>query len=191
MKRIFLFFLFLFFVFSSVWATVESKVYFSPQGDCQPAVISQINRAQKTIDIAMYDLTSRPIAEEIIRAHRRHVMVRLVLDRSQRSRPASKSRLLASDGCAVRVYQGQGLMHNKFAVIDGQVLLTGSFNWTASAQERNEENLLVISNQELAAAYEKRFEYLYRNSDSLKASPARDNYRYRPLHRSLSPLRFF
>ena len=55
-------------------------------------------------------------------------------------------------------------MHNKFAVIDGRVLLTGSFNWTASADKRNEENLLIIMDKDLIKKYEERFVYLWRSS---------------------------
>ena len=59
---------------------------------------------------------------------------------------------------------GSGLMHNKFAIIDGKILLTGSFNWTLAADQKNEENLLIIEDRKVIKAYQKRFEYLYRRS---------------------------
>jgi len=53
-------------------------------------------------------------------------------------------------------------MHNKYAVIDGKTVITGSFNWTVSAEKRNDENLLVIKRlPALVEAYEKNFEKLW------------------------------
>jgi len=55
-------------------------------------------------------------------------------------------------------------MHNKFAIIDGKELITGSFNWTQTAQERNEENMLIIHDQDTIDQYSQRFEYLWNTS---------------------------
>jgi phosphatidylserine/phosphatidylglycerophosphate/cardiolipin synthase-like enzyme len=52
-------------------------------------------------------------------------------------------------------------MHNKFAVIDNKVLITGSFNWTATAQEKNQENLLIIKDTSLIKDFSARFEMLW------------------------------
>jgi len=52
-------------------------------------------------------------------------------------------------------------MHHKFAVIDGKVLLTGSFNWTASAEHLNYENLLVFHSKEIADIFEKEFNRIW------------------------------
>lgn len=191
MRKIFLFFIFIFFILSSICFAAGSKVYFSPQGGCQAAVISEISKAQRVIDIAMYDFTSGPIAQELVRAKKRHVMVRMVLDRSQQTRSSSKSRYLASKGCDVRIHQGAGLMHNKFAVIDGQVLLTGSFNWTFMAEQKNQENLLIMTDQGLIKQYEKQFEYLYKDSDPMKAGDLPHDFHHRPHRYSLSPVHFF
>ena len=59
---------------------------------------------------------------------------------------------------------GPGLMHDKFAVIDDQVVLTGSFNWTATAEKKNSENLLVLTDKGLAQKYMKQFKHLWSQS---------------------------
>ena len=74
----------------------------------------------------------------------KNVQVRIVLDQGQEIEPASKSGYLIKHGFEIRYHLGFGLMHNKFAIIDGKSLVTGSFNWTLTAEERNEENLLII-----------------------------------------------
>ena len=143
-------------------AFADTQVYFSPNGGCQNAVIAEIGKAQKTIDIAMYYLTSREIAQELVNAKDRNVKVRIVLDKSQETQTYSKSRYLIKRGFEVKYHTGHGLMHNKFSIIDGKVLITGSFNWTPTANEKNEENLLIMTDKDLIADYEKRFEYLWK-----------------------------
>ena len=146
----------------AVIAFADTQVYFSPNGGCQNAVITEIGKAQKTIDIAMYYLTSREIAQELVRAKDRNVKVRIVLDKSQEAQAYSKSRYLIKRGFEVKYHTGPGLMHNKFALIDDKMLITGSFNWTPTANQKNEENLLMITDKELIKKYEDRFEYLWK-----------------------------
>jgi len=157
----------------------DIKVYFSPNGDCQHAVISEIRKAAQTIDIAMYYLSSRDIAQALVKAQEKNVRVRIVLDQGQEIEPASKSTYLIKHGFDIRYHLGFGLMHNKFAIIDGESLITGSFNWTLTAEERNEENLLIINDKGTIEKYEKRFDYLWdtsrpdsRNAGGADAVPA-------------------
>lgn len=145
-------------------AHAETMVYFSPNGGCQQAVVTQINKAQKSIDIAMYSFTSREIAQALVAAKQRQVKVKIVLDIAQIKDLYSKSRYLMSKGFNVKFHMGPGLMHNKFAVIDDQVLLTGSFNWTITADKRNTENLLVITDKDLAQKFTKEFKHLWAQS---------------------------
>lgn len=142
----------------------DIKVYFSPNGACQQAVIAEIKKAVGTMDIAMYYLTSGKIARALVDARQRHVNLRIVLDQSQEIEPASKSGYLIKHGFEIKYHLGFGLMHNKFAVIDGKVLMTGSFNWTSTAEEKNEENLLIITDQQTIERYKDRFEYLWHTS---------------------------
>lgn len=147
-------------IICSVFAE-PTKVLFSPNGGCQEAIISEISKAEKTIDIAMYYLTSREIAQELVKVKEKGVVIRVFLDQSQEHAKYAKSRYLAKRGIEIRFYVGDGLMHNKFAVIDDKALITGSFNWTATAQEKNQENLLIIKNSNLIKDYSKRFKILW------------------------------
>jgi phosphatidylserine/phosphatidylglycerophosphate/cardiolipin synthase-like enzyme len=142
----------------------DVKVYFSPNGGCQQAVISQIKQAVQTIDIAMYYLSSGKIARALVDARGRNVRLRIVLDQSQEIVSSSKSGYLIKHGFDIKYHLGFGLMHNKFAVIDGKVLITGSFNWTSTAEEKNEENLLIMMDQQTIEKYKERFEYLWNTS---------------------------
>ena len=157
----------------------DIKVYFSPNGGCQQAVISEIKKTTQTIDIAMYYLSSRDIARALVKARENNVRVRIVLDQSQEIESASKSGYLIRHGFEVRYHLGFGLMHNKFAIFDGESVITGSFNWTLTAEERNEENLLIITAPQTIEKYQERFNYLWntsrpdsRNVRGFKAFPA-------------------
>ena len=154
-------------------AHAETKVYFSPNGGCQEAIVTELNKAQKSIDIAMFSFTSREIANALIEAKQRHLKIRITLNIDQIKDPYSKCKFLVSKGINVKFHMGQGLMHNKFAVIDNLVVLTGSFNWTATAERKNSENLLIIRDEELAKADTKQFKHLWSQSGQGQIKVAR------------------
>ena len=154
--------LFLFITSSLVYA--DTKVYFSPNGGSQDMVISEIGKAHKTLDVAMYDLTSKAIAHAILQAKERGVKIEIVLDKAQIKNRSSKSKSLIGKGINIKFHLGQGLMHDKFAVIDDQIILTGSFNWTIAADKKNNENLLVLTDKSLAEKYTKQFKQLWSQS---------------------------
>jgi phosphatidylserine/phosphatidylglycerophosphate/cardiolipin synthase-like enzyme len=155
-----LFFLIIF----TTTAHAETKVFFSPNGGCLEAVISEINKAHDSIDVAMYSFTSREIAQALVKAKKRQVKIRITFDTAQIKDHFSKSRYLIGKGLNIKFHIGPGLMHNKFAVIDDKEVLTGSFNWTVSAEKKNAENLLVITDKEIAHQYEKQFKQLWSQS---------------------------
>jgi len=139
------------------------QVYFSPQGGCQQAIVGEIGKADKTLDIAMFSFTNREIANAVTAARDRGVEVRVVLDESQAKNKYSKKNYFLNKGFSIRLASGlgRGIMHHKFAVIDSQVVITGSFNWTANAEENNFENLLVIYSPVLAMKYADEFQKIY------------------------------
>jgi len=162
MIKILLFFCF--YLIPGLCLARDIEVYFSPNGGCTAAVISEIRNAAQTIDIAMYYLSSVKIARALVLSQKRHLQVRIVLDQSQEIEAASKSGYLIKHGFKIKYHLGFGLMHNKFALIDGKTLITGSFNWTSTAEEKNEENLLIITDARTIEKYADRFEYLWNTS---------------------------
>ena len=88
-------------------------------------------------------------------AAKRGVEVRVYLNNDQRNEKYSKAGFLRKKGIPVKLHDHDGLMHNKFAIIDEEIVATGSFNWTASADTRNDENLVLIKNKQVSEAYKK------------------------------------
>jgi len=113
------------------------------------------------IDVAMYSFTSDPIAQALVNAKERGVKIRVLLDKQQAGSSSSKAEFLANNGILVSLDTHSGYMHNKIAIIDGAVVITGSFNWTESAEERNQENMVVISDPWVVQVYKERFDYLW------------------------------
>ena len=116
----------------------------------------------------MYIFTNREIALPLIEARERGVKVRLYLDKEQVDYKYSQSRLLVQKGIKTRVSTNNYIMHHKFAIIDNRLLLTGSYNWTFSANNRNDENLMVIDDPELIEIFQNQFEKLWFDKYSLE-----------------------
>jgi len=113
------------------------------------------------LDIAMFSLTDDDIRDEIIKAHDRGVRVRIYLEKQNACGSGADTTGYLAVGIPVRVDNQSGYMHHKFAVMGAEIVITGSYNWTASADERNWENLLVIQSSEIAADYEANFEVMW------------------------------
>jgi len=125
--------------------TAKISVYFSPNGGCTDAVVSEIGKAKKEVLVQAYSFTSAPIAKALVEAHKRGVDVIAVLDKSQRTEKYTGATFLKNAAIPVFIDAKHAIMHNKVMIIDGKTIITGSFNFTSSAEKRNAENLLVIN----------------------------------------------
>ena len=132
----------------------QIEVCFTPGMDCTGKVVEAISAARRTILVQAYSFTSPAIAQALVQAKKRGVDVRAVLDKSQRTEKYSGADFLVNGGVPVQIDAAHAIAHNKVMVLDGSTVITGSFNFTKAAQERNAENLLVIHDPELAAQYE-------------------------------------
>ncbi|HVB59014.1 MAG TPA: phospholipase D-like domain-containing protein [Candidatus Acidoferrales bacterium] len=158
-------------------SAAQIEACFSPPlpGGCDPAaaVVQAIGGARKTVLVQMYALTSRRIVSALVNAKRRGVDVRAIVDRRQLDEDRSDTNAvarLASGGVPVLVDTVPGLMHNKIMIVDGATVITGSFNYTWSAEHRNAENLLVIHDATLAAEYTQNWNIHAAKSRPLAAS---------------------
>ena len=145
---------------------------FTPLRTCAQHILRAIAEGKREVLVAVYAFTSEEIAQALVQAHRRGLSVQVVLDRQfDQENGNSQGSYLEKQGVQVRRVSGvkpqaadknSGLMHQKFAVIDRSVVLTGSYNWTASADKFNHENLLLFSDAApLADDYRKEFFLLW------------------------------
>ncbi len=146
-------------------SAADVEAGFSP-GDAESLVLRAIGEASKTIRMAAYSFTSKPIAVALVKAHNRGVDVQVVLDRSQKKERYTGATFLTNEGILVRINSNYSIMHNKFLVIDGKTVQTGSFNYTRSAAEKNAENVVLINDDmKTAKQYETEWQRLWSESE--------------------------
>ena len=130
-----------------------TKVCFSPHGGCTEAIVDQIDNAKSEILIQAYSFTSTPIAKALVNAHKRGIHVEIILDKSNKSKKYNAGDFTAHMGVTTYIDSRHAIAHNKIMIIDKETIITGSFNFTKAAEEKNAENLLIIKNKKLAETY--------------------------------------
>ncbi|HIA63803.1 MAG TPA: endonuclease [Planctomycetaceae bacterium] len=139
----------------------SSQVYFSPGDDCPQIIINQLERASRSIDICVFTITDNRIADAIRDAFVRGIAVRVISDNDKSLDPGSDIERLKGLGIPVRIDQTQHHMHHKYAVFDQKTTLTGSYNWTRSADKHNDENFVITSEPTINRAYSGHFDRLW------------------------------
>ena len=129
------------------------QVYFSPNHGATRAVVDALDAAKTTVLVQAYSFTSAPIAKALVEAHDRGVDVQVILDRKETGSKYSSADFVAHAGITTLIDGRHAIAHNKVMIIDGQAVITGSFNFTTAAERQNAENLLVIHDRALAARY--------------------------------------
>ncbi|VFP84641.1 PLD-like domain-containing protein (plasmid) [Candidatus Erwinia haradaeae] len=146
----------------------DIKIGFSPGDSARQTVLLAISEAKNSIDIAAYSFTSKPIALALLDAKNRGVHVRLVADKKSNSNRYTAATYLSNHQIPVKLNDKYAIMHNKFIIIDGHSVETGSFNYTRSAATRNAENVIYFRHQsEIASKYMKEFERLWKEAISI------------------------
>ncbi|TGE09636.1 phospholipase D-like domain-containing protein [Hymenobacter fodinae] len=141
--------------------TYRSGVYFSPGLACVEAIQGFIQTAHRTLDVCVFTVADDRLTEALLLAHRRGVKLRLLTDNDKVYDQGSDVQQLYAAGVATRTDCTEYHMHHKFAVADGQAVLTGSYNWTRSAAAHNHENLLITQDPTIVGHYAQQFEQLW------------------------------
>ena len=136
-----------------VCAAQITDVCFTPGGMCADLIVDKIAAAKKSIYIQAYSFTSDVIAKAARQAHKRGVDVVAILDKSQRTARYSSADYLYRSGIRVLIDDKHAIAHNKIMIIDGRIVITGSFNFTSAAQQKNAENVLIIEDSTIATRY--------------------------------------
>lgn len=140
---------------------VEANAFFAPGDDCLRRLRELCLGAKRTIDVCVYTIADDRLCDALLDAHRRGVAVRILSDDHKVHDAGSDVLRLRDRGLDVRLDDTAFHMHHKFALFDGQRLASGSFNWTRSASEGNEENLVVTDDLRLVRAFAAHFEGLW------------------------------
>jgi len=148
--------------------TQKINICFTPPSGCAALIVQQISRAKKSIQVQAFNFYSDQIARELIKAKGRGVDVRVILDKTNNENPKSQAARIIKEGIEVVIDSSQGIAHNKVMIIDGNKVVTGSFNFSDSADTRNAENIVLIEDKDIAARYQENWMSRYASSKPLK-----------------------
>jgi phosphatidylserine/phosphatidylglycerophosphate/cardiolipin synthase-like enzyme len=137
-------------------------IYFSPDDQVQSALTELLDNAQTSIYFLAYSFTADPLGEAIRNRAEAGVKVSGVMEAGQvASNSGTEYDAFRAAGLDVRLDGNEGQMHHKVLIIDGQIVVTGSYNFSASAENTNDENVVVIYNRDIAGQYLQEFKRVY------------------------------
>jgi phosphatidylserine/phosphatidylglycerophosphate/cardiolipin synthase-like enzyme len=120
-----------------------------------------LDEAESSVFIAIFSFTDDDLGAAVVRAYQRDVEVRVILEGRNADSMGSEAKKLYKADIPIKIDTASGSFHHKFAVVDGEIVITGSYNWSARADEDNFENVVVIKCSEIASAYTSEFEKLW------------------------------
>lgn len=143
------------------------QIYFSPQDkSITNAVLPLINKAQRYIYIPTFVLTENRVTEALINAKKRGVDVKIIIDALNASGKYSKHQILRNNGIQVKTENYAGKMHSKSMIVDDKYTIIGSMNFSYSGENRNDENLIVITDSDITKFYRDFFLYQWSRIDN-------------------------
>ncbi len=156
--------------------TAGARDYFSPAENLERLDVDQLNRAQRTIDIAMYAFTDRYIAEQLIAIARHGVVIRIYRDRQQfddeqrgagrRSSESTTDMFRGERNIHVRVKHSHELMHLKAYLVDGALLRDGSANWSPTGLKRQDNNAHFTTDPAQVRTFQSVFTEMWNRADN-------------------------
>ena len=141
---------------------------FSPGGKTEDMLVKTLDTAKESVDAVTFTLYSQKLADAVIRAKERGIKVRFMMDKAMGKKTAF-AKYLVDKGVEFRWStgrKGKGSMHNKYAIFDGKLLETGSFNWTQNAELNSFENVMLTDAPKTIAAYQSKYNFLYDQAET-------------------------
>jgi phosphatidylserine/phosphatidylglycerophosphate/cardiolipin synthase-like enzyme len=135
-------------------------VCFSRVEQCDNLLINLISQARKSVYVAIYSFTRDSLARALIDAKKRGVEVKVVIEEENAYGQGSDYQMLKDAGIDIRLDGNPALMHHKFMIVDGELVVTGSYNWSTAAEDRNDENFVVIRDKEVVDRFTQEFNRL-------------------------------
>lgn len=156
--------------YSGIFSGAKYQLCFTPSQtsmQCTDMLIKAIDKAKYNIIVQAYSFTSAPVVKALLETHKRGVKIVALVDKSNITSKYSVVQILTNANIPVYVDYKPAIAHNKVMIIDDKAVVTGSFNFTKSAQVRNAENLLIIEDVKLASEYKANFNSRMAESQNL------------------------
>jgi phosphatidylserine/phosphatidylglycerophosphate/cardiolipin synthase-like enzyme len=170
LRKIILLFPFFIWILLYSSALAEVETLFSPERSIKERLLKEVESTTSTLELAIHDITSFDMAQALLKAKQRGVKVRIIADSKQVKMKSSKITYLINQGIPVKVLGGKekGLMNHRFAILDGQRVITGSYDWSEASQRWNYDNILILKESEVVASYQREFDRLWREKRVIK-----------------------
>jgi phosphatidylserine/phosphatidylglycerophosphate/cardiolipin synthase-like enzyme len=140
------------------------EVYFSPEDAVLNRILEMLRDTDVSVEILAYSFTADIIGETLLDLHKAGVAVRGVVEGSQISATGSEAPRLRQAGLDIRLDGNSANMHHKVILLDHEIVIFGSYNFTRSAEEKNDENVLIIHDPALASQFLLEFERIYQSA---------------------------
>lgn len=137
------------------------ETYFSPDDGVVHKIVDLLNAANERVELLAFTLTSDLISDALRNAHRRNVEIRGVVETSQVGTMGSDVMDLIAGGMDIRLDGNSNLMHHKVIIIDSTIVILGSYNFTRSAEDKNDENIIIVHDPAFAGRFLIEFDRLY------------------------------
>ena len=146
----------------SINNSTKIKAVFSPQHNTMKTeIIPLIDNAKSYIYIPMFFITSKDCANALINAHKRGVEIKIIHDATNAHAKNTTHKTLREAGIKVKTENFAGKMHAKAIIIDDKTAAIGSMNYTNSGNNKNDENVVIISDEEITKYLKETFIYLW------------------------------
>lgn len=146
----------------------ETQVCFSPRNKCSEKICKFIRKAEQTLLICVFTISDNEITKSILSAYARGVDIKIITDNDKTMDKGSDIYQMAKQGIKIKIDMSRHHMHHKFAIRDNQVLLTGSYNWTRSAERYNQENFIITEEKKLVKSFKNEFNKLWKEMHNYK-----------------------
>lgn len=140
--------------------SISIENYFAPEDEPEAQIVSEIGQARRTIDFMAFSFTSEPIAQAVAERLTQRVRVRGLFEARNAGARYCRDDFLASHGAEIHVDTNPYSMHHKVFILDGETVITGSYNFSKNAAEKNDENVIIIHDARIAQSYTLEFEAL-------------------------------
>ncbi len=141
---------------------IDINVYFAPENNVEKIILNRIKKAKSSVYFLCFSFTSDDIGEMLITRHKEGLKVAGIFEKKGINNDYSEYTKMKIEGVPVETDSNIHVMHHKVIVIDGYRVITGSYNLSANANTKNDENIIIIDSSEIASLYMKEFARLYR-----------------------------
>lgn len=131
----------------------QITVCFTPNKVCQQQLVARIHSAKKRILVQAYSFTDPDVSTALVNMHESGVDVRIILDKSNKGAPYTRRGQVVAAGIPTRIDSPPGIAHSKIILIDDELVITGSYNFSRGAYKSNTENILAIQSAPLLLGY--------------------------------------